>query len=80
MSGTLHRSVLSWNVGQSEDINEDTLSLFCMLEPKIDVLVIGIGDQQVTPAFSKKIMTFMQKYQINVEILGTAAVSRIFHN
>jgi NADH dehydrogenase [ubiquinone] 1 alpha subcomplex assembly factor 3 len=29
------RTVLSWNVGSVDDINEDSLSLFCMLEPKI---------------------------------------------
>lgn len=61
-------------MGSSEHINEETLSLFCVLEPKIDILVIGIGDQQVTPEFSKRIMQFMRKYKINVEILGTEAV------
>lgn len=69
------RTVLSWNVGSAEDINEDSLSLFCVLEPKIDILVIGIGDQQVTPTFSKRIMAFMQTYKINVEILGTESVN-----
>jgi hypothetical protein len=29
------RTVLSWNVGSVDEINEDSLSLFCLLEPKI---------------------------------------------
>ena len=29
------RTVLSWNVGSCQDINEASLSLFCILEPKI---------------------------------------------
>lgn len=45
-----------------------------MLEPKIDVLVLGIGDEVVTPQFAKHILSFMRKYKINVEILGTEAV------
>jgi hypothetical protein len=29
------RTVLSWNVGSVNEVNEDSLSLFCLLEPKI---------------------------------------------
>lgn len=58
-----------------DDINEDSLSLFYTLEPKIDILVLGIGDQKVTPKFSRKIIEFMRKYRINVEVLSTEQVS-----
>lgn len=71
---------MSWNVDNSEDINEDSLSLFYALEPKIDVLVLGIGEETVTPEFRKRIMAFMQKYKINTEILGTESVSFFFQN
>ncbi|XP_055917429.1 NADH dehydrogenase [ubiquinone] 1 alpha subcomplex assembly factor 3 [Eupeodes corollae] len=73
------RSVLSWNVGSFEDINEDSLSIFYTLEPKIDVLVIGIGDQKVTPQLSMKIIQFMKKYKINVEILTTEQACATFN-
>lgn len=73
------RSVLSWNVHSHLDINEKTLSLFYALEPKIDVLVIGIGDQEITPNFSKNIMAFMQKYRINVEVLSTEQACATFN-
>lgn len=46
-----------------------------MLDPKIDVLVLGVGEERVTPEFSRKILAFMQKYKINVEILATEQVN-----
>ncbi|EAT39375.1 AAEL008811-PA [Aedes aegypti] len=73
------RSVLSWNVESHEDITEESLSLFTALEPKIDILVIGIGDQQTTPAFTKKIIEFMKKYRINVEVLNTEQACATFN-
>jgi len=38
------RSVLSWRVSTARDITPDSLALFLMLAPKIDVLVLGVGD------------------------------------
>ncbi|XP_016953465.1 NADH dehydrogenase [ubiquinone] 1 alpha subcomplex assembly factor 3 [Drosophila biarmipes] len=73
------RSVLSWNVNSFEDINEESLSLFPTLEPKIDVLIIGIGDQAPPPALSKRIIEFMKKYKINVEILRTEQACATFN-
>ncbi|EDW92410.1 NADH dehydrogenase [ubiquinone] 1 alpha subcomplex assembly factor 3 [Drosophila yakuba] len=73
------RSVLSWNVNSFEDINEDSLSLFPTLEPKIDVLIIGIGDQAPPPALSKRIIEFMKKYKINVEVLRTEQACATFN-
>ncbi len=61
------------------DINEKSLSLFCVLDPKIDVLVIGTGDQATTPEFSRNIMAFMQKYKINVEVLRTEQACATFN-
>lgn len=69
------RSVLSWNVNSFEDINEESLSLFPTLEPKIDVLIIGIGDQSPTAVLSRRIIEFMKKYRINVEVLRTEQVT-----
>lgn len=73
------RSVLSWNVNSFEDINEKSLSLFPSLDPRIDVLIIGIGDQSPTPVLSKRIIEFMRNYKINVEVLRTEQVYRIHY-
>ena len=40
-----HSAVLQWNVRDVFDINEQTLSIFTLLEPKPEVVVIGFGDQ-----------------------------------
>ncbi|KAE9419949.1 hypothetical protein Angca_002381 [Angiostrongylus cantonensis] len=40
------KSVLSWRVHTPEDITPRSLSLFAMLEPKIDILIIGAGDKK----------------------------------
>lgn len=56
------------------DINEESLSLFTTLEPKIDVLILGVGDQTPTSSFSKKILHFMKTHKINVEVLRTEQV------
>ena len=37
--------ILSWNVEDHKEINEKSLSLFKLLDPKIDILIIGTGDR-----------------------------------
>ncbi|XP_058822867.1 NADH dehydrogenase [ubiquinone] 1 alpha subcomplex assembly factor 3 [Topomyia yanbarensis] len=73
------RTVFSWNVASYEDINEESLSLFSVLEPKIDILVVGIGDQPMTPALNKRIIEYMRKYRINVEVLSTEQACATFN-
>ena len=70
---------MSWNISNYEEINDKSLSLFCVLEPKIDVLVIGSGDQPMTPKFSGNIISFMRKYGINVEVLPTEQACTTFN-
>lgn len=70
---------MAWNITNYEEINERTLSLFVCLEPKIDVLVIGSGDQPMTPKFNKTIINFMKKYGINVEVLPTEQACTTFN-
>ncbi|KAJ6649386.1 NADH dehydrogenase [ubiquinone] 1 alpha subcomplex assembly factor 3 [Pseudolycoriella hygida] len=73
------RTVLSWNVGSVDDINEESLSLFYSLDPKIEMLVLGIGDAVVTPAISAKINSITRKFKLNVEILGTEMACSTFN-
>lgn len=70
---------MSWNIGTFKEVNEKTLSLFTVLEPKIDVLVIGTGDEQITPDISKGIIQFMRKHRINVEVLPTDQACTTFN-
>jgi NADH dehydrogenase [ubiquinone] 1 alpha subcomplex assembly factor 3 len=73
------RTILSWNIENFEEINDKSLSLFTVLEPKIDVLVIGTGDHAITPQFSKNIIGFMRSYGINVEVLPTEQACTTFN-
>ncbi|KAG5680339.1 hypothetical protein PVAND_009850 [Polypedilum vanderplanki] len=63
----LPRSVLSWNIENFNHINENSLSIFKVIEPKMDLIVIGIGDQKPTAEFQRKILAFMRKYNVNKE-------------
>lgn len=47
-----------------------------MLEPKIDVLVVGTGNQSSSPEISRRIIKFIKAFGINVEVLRTEQVKR----
>lgn len=68
------RTVISWNVNEVDDINEHSLRLFLALEPKLELLIIGIGDANVTPELSKRLLSIVKEYGIRVEILKTESV------
>ncbi|XP_046463416.1 LOW QUALITY PROTEIN: NADH dehydrogenase [ubiquinone] 1 alpha subcomplex assembly factor 3-like [Daphnia pulex] len=71
------KSILSWNVQSAEDINEDSLSLFYTLEPKIDILVIGIGDP--IKKLRHNIIKYMKDKKINLEISTTERACATFN-
>ncbi|XP_063708455.1 NADH dehydrogenase [ubiquinone] 1 alpha subcomplex assembly factor 3 [Culicoides brevitarsis] len=73
------KTVLSWDVASKDDIDENSLRLIALLEPKIDILILGIGDAEVDPNFMKKILAFMKKYKINVEVLRTEQACSTFN-
>lgn len=73
------RSVLSWNVTNVNDINEESLSLFTVLDPKIDILVVGVGNKLKDLSFHKKLFPFSHKYKINLEILSTDQACSTFN-
>lgn len=68
------RTVISWNVNTVDDINEHSLRLFLALEPKLELLIIGTGDTDVTPELSKRLLAIVKEHGIRVEILKTESV------
>lgn len=72
------RTILSWNVANAKDITPESLTLFSLLEPKLDVLVLGIGDGSIK-ADEQKILTFCRRLGINVEILNTEEACATFN-
>ena len=73
------RSILSWNVKNHLEICEETLSLFLTLQPKLDVLVLGIGDDAPTPELSIRIISLIKKYKMNIEVLPTRSACGHFN-
>lgn len=69
------RTVLSWNVENVDDIDEHSLRLLLALEPKLELLIIGIGDTEVTPGIYHRIQKITKTHDIRVEILKTESVS-----
>ena len=57
--------VPGWVVDSAEDITEESLSLFTVLDPKLDVLIIGYGSHNTTtsrnPVDLKVILKMRQK-------------------
>lgn len=68
------RIVLSWNVDTVDDINENSLRLLLALEPKLELLIIGTGDKEVTPELSRRILSLVKPYGIRIELLKTDVV------
>ena len=66
-----------WNVEGAEDITEESLSLFTILDPKIDVLVVGYGDNTPVKGTNKKfpvdptIILKMRQKGVSMELLTT---------
>lgn len=71
------RTLMHWDVAGPWDVTPASLSLFWLLEPKPDVLVIGVGDRGRT--IDDEVRIFMKKKKINVEVLDTAAACAAFN-
>lgn len=71
------RSILHWNVTSSADINENSLSLFCLLEPKLDLLILGVGSS--TSNIDLSIIRYLRSKHISVEILPTEHACSTFN-
>ncbi|XP_056357776.1 NADH dehydrogenase [ubiquinone] 1 alpha subcomplex assembly factor 3 isoform X2 [Oenanthe melanoleuca] len=73
----LPRSILQWNVGSHRDISHESLSLFRLLEPQIEILVLGTGDrvERLHPATLKQ----MRDCGIAVEVQDTANACATFN-
>lgn len=71
------RVILQWNVGSYKDISEESLALFHMLEPRIEILVLGTGDkvQRLDPA----VLKFMRQKGVAVEVQDTPNACATFN-
>ncbi|KFM73800.1 NADH dehydrogenase [ubiquinone] 1 alpha subcomplex assembly factor 3, partial [Stegodyphus mimosarum] len=71
------RTIMQWNVEDTENLKPESLSLFCVLEPKLDLLVIGTGSKRVQP--SREVLEYLKANKISTEILPTDQACSIFN-
>ena len=65
----LPRTIFYWDVPNHRGITPESLALFWLMEPKVDVLLIGAGDKGNT--IPQETRSFLQKVKINHEVLST---------
>uniref|UniRef100_A0A1E1WW09 NADH dehydrogenase [ubiquinone] 1 alpha subcomplex assembly factor 3 n=1 Tax=Amblyomma aureolatum TaxID=187763 RepID=A0A1E1WW09_9ACAR len=71
------RSVLQWRVRSLLDITEESLSLFTLLEPKLDVLVLGLGDS--SDRLDMELIRYLGSKKISVEMHPTSTACTTFN-
>ncbi|XP_074861729.1 NADH dehydrogenase [ubiquinone] 1 alpha subcomplex assembly factor 3 isoform X2 [Carettochelys insculpta] len=73
----LPRAILQWNVGSFRDITAESLVLFHLLEPRIEILVLGVGEkmEQLEPG----VLKFMRRRGIAVEVQDTPNACATFN-
>ncbi|XP_064160372.1 NADH dehydrogenase [ubiquinone] 1 alpha subcomplex assembly factor 3 [Anguilla rostrata] len=70
-------TILQWNVGNYKDITVESLALFYMLEPRIEVLVLGTGGR--VERIDPNVLKFMNRKGIAVEVQDTPNACATFN-
>ncbi|XP_063797198.1 NADH dehydrogenase [ubiquinone] 1 alpha subcomplex assembly factor 3 [Pseudophryne corroboree] len=73
----IHWSILHWNVCSYKDISYESLSLFRMLVPKIEILVVGTGDR--VERLDPTLLRLMRQKGIAVEVQDTPNACATFN-
>jgi len=68
-------TVLQWDIASVDDIDEKSLSLFTLVEPRLEVLVIGVGEDglhnQMSSDLNRRVRAMLTQKKINCEIMPT---------
>lgn len=72
------RYAICWNVASGKHINDASLSLFSILEPKPDLLIIGLDDKYDF-SYLKNLREIVQKFGIITEIVSVHNACTIFN-
>jgi NADH dehydrogenase [ubiquinone] 1 alpha subcomplex assembly factor 3 len=68
---------LSWRVAKPKDITPESLKLFFMLQPKLDVLVLGVGSPKNMDLVRKSVIESIRNQKIGLELLPTVSILKI---
>ncbi|KOC61616.1 NADH dehydrogenase [ubiquinone] 1 alpha subcomplex assembly factor 3 [Habropoda laboriosa] len=71
-------TVLSWNVGCTKDINEASLSLFTILKPTLDILILGL---EIKCEYNeiRELKKILLKYNIKNEIFPVQQACGVYN-
>ncbi|KAF6035905.1 hypothetical protein EB796_005791 [Bugula neritina] len=73
------KTCLHWNVNGAEDIHMHSLSLFTVLEPKLDILLIGVGEPSEVNYVDKDLYRHLKEKGISLELLSTHQACATFN-
>uniref|UniRef100_A0A1I8BVK3 NADH dehydrogenase [ubiquinone] 1 alpha subcomplex assembly factor 3 n=1 Tax=Meloidogyne hapla TaxID=6305 RepID=A0A1I8BVK3_MELHA len=65
------KTTLSWRVLSPSDITPESLELFFLLQPKLDILIIGAGNKKDIDIVRKNVGPTITKARIGFEIMDT---------
>ncbi|XP_053576776.1 NADH dehydrogenase [ubiquinone] 1 alpha subcomplex assembly factor 3 isoform X2 [Bombina bombina] len=71
------KAILQWKVGSYRDITLESLALFHLLVPRIEILVLGTGDR--VERLDPNILKFMRQKGLAVEVQDTANACATFN-
>ncbi|XP_020291836.1 NADH dehydrogenase [ubiquinone] 1 alpha subcomplex assembly factor 3 [Pseudomyrmex gracilis] len=72
------RHAISWNIKSGKHINEASLSLLTVLEPRPDILIIGL-DEKYDFAFLRHLRELVRKLDVSAEILDVHKACSVFN-
>ncbi|XP_015588948.1 NADH dehydrogenase [ubiquinone] 1 alpha subcomplex assembly factor 3 [Cephus cinctus] len=75
------KAILSWDIESSKHMNRDSLCLFSLLEPKLDIVVIGLDNDKYIPnaPFITEAREYLNELQIAVEILPVKKACTVYN-
>ncbi|XP_028303100.1 NADH dehydrogenase [ubiquinone] 1 alpha subcomplex assembly factor 3 [Gouania willdenowi] len=70
-------AILQWNISSYKDITEESVSLFHMVEPKIEILVLGTGArlERINPS----VFALLKRKGISIEVQDTPNACATFN-
>eukprot|EP00731_Ephydatia_muelleri_P003794 Em0001g3794a len=73
----LPRALLHWKVSRFEDLTPESFVLFHLVQPKLDLVVLGTGSKvrRVPP----EIYAYLKKFKINLEVQDTPNACATFN-
>lgn len=70
--------ILSWNIGSAKDINEATLSLFTIVHPALELIVLGLETNYEYKRILE-IKKVLLKYNIRSEVVPVRQACGIYN-